>query len=59
MTVENHKPDPEERESDKDDKDDDYNPAAFFFEEAIGAKEVEALNNSIEELGSQINTSRD
>ena len=59
MTAETYKPDPDqEQEQESSQEDDDYDPVAVFFEESLGAKEVEALNESIAALGHQINNSR-
>lgn len=58
MTAENYKPDPEQEQESSQKEDDDYDPVADFFEESLGAKEVEALNESIAALGYQINNSR-
>lgn len=60
MTTETYKPDPDQgRESNNEKDDDDYDPVAILFDEILGVIEVEALNDSIEAFGSQINTSRD
>jgi hypothetical protein len=58
MTAETYKPDPDQKQESSQKEDDDYDPVAVFFEESLGDKEVQALNDSIEALGSQINTSR-
>lgn len=59
MITETYKPDPDQgRESNNEKDDDDYDPVATLFDECLGDKEVQALNESIEALGSQINTSR-
>lgn len=60
MTAETYKPDPDQKqEQESSQKEDDgYDPVAVFFVEILGAKEVEALNESIAALGYQINISR-
>ncbi len=62
MTAETYKPDPDQEQTstDKNEVDDDYDEVALFFDECRGDKEVQALNESIEAVGSQtnINTGR-
>jgi hypothetical protein len=58
MLDETYKPDPEtDPASDvgPEGVDPDYDAVAAFFDEVLGAREVEALNHSYEVFGSQIN----